>query len=107
VFVVLTRILKGRKYGLMESEVMQIFNQVPRDREELVMVLEDAEERFKEEVLDEMVGVIGDVLVHGKGLDDVGVPKEDENGGEEERLDEGVDDVVKEGAGQDKTENES
>jgi hypothetical protein len=82
VFVVLTRILKGKRYGLMESEVVQIFNHVPRCREDLVMVLEDAEERFEEVVLDDMVKVIGDVLVHGKGLDDVGVPEEVENGGE-------------------------
>jgi hypothetical protein len=107
VFVVLTRILKGKRYGLMESEVVQIFNHVPRSREDLVMLLEDAEERFEEEVLDEMVKVIGDVLVHGMGLDDVRVPEEVENGGERGSSTEGVDDAVEEAAGQGKMENGS
>lgn len=96
VFVVLTRILKGKRYGLMESEVVQIFNHVPRNREELEMLLEDVEERFGEDVLDEMVTVIGNVLVHGKGLDDVDVLEEGENGSEQKRLDEGVGDAVEE-----------
>lgn len=80
----------------MESEVVQIFNHVPRNREELEMLLEDVEERFGEDVLDEMVTVIGNVLVHGKGLDDVDVLEEGENGSEQKRLDEGVGDAVEE-----------
>ena len=87
----------------MESELVQIFNHVPRNREELGMLLEDAEERFEEEVLDEMVTVIGDVLVHGKGLDDVGVLAEGESGTERRRSD----DAVEKGAGQEKMENGS
>ena len=82
---------------------MQIFNHVPRNREELGMLLEDAEERFEEEVLDEMVTVIGDVLVHGKGLDDVGVLEEGESGSERRRSG----DAVEKGAGQEKMENGS
>ena len=91
----------------MESEVVQIFNHVPRNREDMVMVLEDAEERFEEEVLDEMVKVIGDVLVHGKGLEDVEVPKEGESGGERGPSDDGVDDAAEETAGQGKIDNGS
>ena len=86
----------------MESELVHIFNHVPRNREELGMLLEDAEERFEEEVLDEMVTVIRDVLVHGKGLDDVGV-LEGESGSEKRRSD----DAVEKGAGQEKMENGS
>lgn len=87
----------------MESELVQIFNHVPRNREELGMLLEDAEERFEEEVLDEMVTVIGDVLVHGKGLDDVGVLDEGESSSERRRSD----DAAEKGAGQEKMENGS
>lgn len=76
----------------MESEMVQVFNHVPRSREELVMVLEDAEERFGEEVLDEMLGAIGDVLVHGKGLDDIEWPEDSESSSERGKSDEGVDD---------------
>lgn len=38
------------------------------------MLLEDAEQRFSEETLDEMVAVIEDVLVHGSGLEAVAMP---------------------------------
>lgn len=38
------------------------------------MVLEDAEQRFGEGEMDEMVKVIEDVLVYGKGLEDVEKP---------------------------------
>jgi hypothetical protein len=71
VIVALTRKLRGGKFRLLQSEVLQIFNHVPRDREKLSMLLEDAEQRFSEEALDEMVAVIEDVLVHGRGLEDV------------------------------------
>jgi len=91
----------------MESEVLQIFNHVPRNTEELGMLLEDVEERFEEDVLDEMLRVIGDVLVHGKGLDDVGVLEEDKSCSEKRRSGEGIDDAIEEGAGQEKMENGS
>jgi len=91
----------------MESEVMQIFNHVPRNREELGMLLEDFEERFGEEELDEMVKVIADVLVHGKGLDDVGILEKVENDSERRKLNDGVDDAVEDGSNQEKMENRS
>ena len=76
VFVALPRRLRGPKFRLLQSEVLQIFDHVPRDRDKLAMLLEDAEQRFSEEELDEMVRIIDDVLVKGEGLDEVSLPEE-------------------------------
>lgn len=95
-FLVLTRKLRGGRFKLLQSEVLQIFNHVPRDREKLGMLLEDAEQRFSEETLDEIVAVVEDVLLYGRGLDDVAMPdgrngaREKGDGGGEEAKGEDV-----------------
>jgi len=81
VFVALPRRLRAPPFRLLQSEVLQIFNHVPCDRDRLAMLLEDAEQRFGEDQLDEMVRIIEDVLVKGEGLDEVGA-LEDGGGGE-------------------------
>ena len=72
VFAALAARLKRAPYTLMPAEILQIFNHVPRNRAELVMVVEEGEDRYPEEVLEGMLELIEDVLVRGKELPTLG-----------------------------------
>ena len=82
-FVALPRRLRAPPFRLLQSEVLQIFNHVPRDRDGLALLLEDAEQRFAEVEMDEMLRIIEDVLVKGEGLDEVGPLEEGDGGGKD------------------------
>jgi hypothetical protein len=58
----LTTILHAKPFKLLQAEILQILNHVPRNVIELGMLLEDADERFTEERQEEMVGIIAKVM---------------------------------------------
>lgn len=58
----LTRKLSSSPYRLLQSEILQILNHVPREVTELSMIVEDAEDRFEENVLEEIVQAIHTIL---------------------------------------------
>jgi DNA-directed RNA polymerase subunit F len=58
----LTIALKAKPYKLLAAEILQILNHVPRNTTELSMLLEEAEERFPEEKLEAIVGIIDKIL---------------------------------------------
>ena len=63
VFVTLASQLKREPFKLLHAEILQIFNIVPRNRMELVMIVEEGEDRYNDEVLEQMLQLIEDVLV--------------------------------------------
>jgi hypothetical protein len=46
------------KYKLLPAEINQLLSHPPKTRTELVLVVEEGEERFDERVLDEMIALI-------------------------------------------------
>jgi hypothetical protein len=54
----LTGKLAAAPYKVLQSELLQILNHVPRDVTELSMLVEDADQRFDEQMLEEMVQLI-------------------------------------------------
>jgi DNA-directed RNA polymerase subunit F len=47
------------KYNLLPAEINQLISSPPKTRMELTLIVEEGEERFDEEVLDEMLSVLG------------------------------------------------
>lgn len=56
-------ILAGEPFKLLSTEIAGIVNQVPQNTIDLGLIVEEAEERFSEELLEEMVGLVGKYLV--------------------------------------------
>jgi DNA-directed RNA polymerase subunit F len=54
----LSTTLKSKPWKLLQSEILQILNHVPMTTQEIKFLLEDADLRFKEEELGEMLDVI-------------------------------------------------
>jgi DNA-directed RNA polymerase subunit F len=54
----LSTTLKAKPWRLLQSEILQILNHVPMSAQEIRFLLEDADLRFKEEELDEMLIII-------------------------------------------------
>jgi len=50
---------------LLSTEIAGIINQIPRTSIELCLIVEEGEERFKEEELEEMVELVKKYLVEG------------------------------------------
>ncbi|KAF2399442.1 hypothetical protein EJ06DRAFT_582767 [Trichodelitschia bisporula] len=69
VFAALARRLRAKPFSLLPAEILQVFNHVPRSRTELTMIVQEGEERFAEEVLDQCLDVIREIMVEGRGLD--------------------------------------
>jgi hypothetical protein len=57
------------KYKLLPAEINQLLSHPPKTRTELVLVVEEGEERFDEDVLDEMISLIA---IGVEACDDMG-----------------------------------
>jgi hypothetical protein len=58
----LTTTLHAPPFNLLPSEILQILNHVPRRKAEMRMLLEDAEERFDDAALEDMLSAIARTL---------------------------------------------
>jgi DNA-directed RNA polymerase subunit F len=61
----LASILSKEPYKLLSTEVAGVINQIPRTSIELCLIVEEGEERFKEEELEEIVALVAKYLVEG------------------------------------------
>jgi len=61
----LASLLANEPYKLLSTEIAGIINQIPRTSIELCLIVEEGEERFKEEELEEMVELVKKYLVEG------------------------------------------
>ena len=59
----LASILAKEPYKLLSTEIAGIVNQIPRTSIELCLIVEEGEERFKEEELEEIVALVVKYLV--------------------------------------------
>ncbi|TLD32610.1 CGRP receptor component [Venturia nashicola] len=59
----LASILAKEPYKLLSTEIAGVINQVPRTTIDLGLIVEEAEDRFSEELLEEMVGLVDKYLV--------------------------------------------
>ncbi|QDS72006.1 hypothetical protein FKW77_001843 [Venturia effusa] len=67
----LASILAREPYKLLSTEIAGIMNQVPRNSIELCLIVEEGEERFSEEQLEEMVGLVERYLVEAPVVKEV------------------------------------
>jgi DNA-directed RNA polymerase subunit F len=58
----LTTTLHAKPFKLLQAEILQILNHVPRNVTELGMLLEDVEQRFSDEKQEEIVAIIARVM---------------------------------------------
>ncbi|KAE9973935.1 hypothetical protein BLS_003334 [Venturia inaequalis] len=65
----LASILAKEPYKLLSTEIAGVINQVPRNTIDLGLIVEEAEERFSEELLEEMVGLVGKYLAEAPVVD--------------------------------------
>jgi DNA-directed RNA polymerase subunit F len=54
--------LHAKPFKLLQAEILQILNHVPRTVDELGMLLEDVEQRFSDEKQEEMVAIISRIM---------------------------------------------
>jgi len=58
----LTKALRAPPYELMQAEILQILNHVPKDTAEVQMLVEDAEQRFDTKTLEDIYELIRSTL---------------------------------------------
>ena len=58
----LTSTLKARPWRLLQSEILQILNHVPMAVPEIKLLLEDFDERFKEQEQEDLLQVIHRIM---------------------------------------------
>lgn len=62
--VIVTQFLTAfKRYRLTKAEKLQILNHRPASLVELQLLIEESEERFSEEVMNEMIAIIADIIL--------------------------------------------